>query len=55
MNDLDLYDYALTATGWVVFMGILLLGGPLWALVPIFTVCVTISLYRHLPLPPRRR
>jgi hypothetical protein len=55
MNDFDRYDYIVSAIGGVIFMGILLLRGPLWAIVPIGMVCSTITLYRHLPLPPRKR
>ncbi len=54
-DDFDRYDCLISAIGGLIFVGILLLGGPLWALVPIGMVCSTISLYRHLPLPPRRR
>jgi hypothetical protein len=55
MNDFDRYDYINSAIAGLFIVGILLLGGPLWVLVPICMVCATISLYRHLDLPPRRR
>jgi hypothetical protein len=55
MNDYDRYDFALSMLFGAIMVGVLLLGGPLWTVVPICMVCCTISLYRHLPLPPRRR
>jgi hypothetical protein len=55
MNDFDRYDYVISVIGGLIMVGTLLLGAPLWALVLIGMVTCTISLYRHLPLPPRRR
>jgi hypothetical protein len=55
MNDFDRYDFILSMAMGLLMVGVLLLGGPLWTVVPIGMVCATISLYRHLPLPPRRR
>jgi len=55
MNDYDRYDFALSMLAGTIMVGVLLLGGPLWTVVPIGMVTCTISLYRHLPLPPRRR
>jgi hypothetical protein len=55
MNDVDRYDFVISITGGLIMAAIILVGGPLWVVVPIGMITVTISLYRHLPLPPRRR
>ncbi|HEV3323938.1 MAG TPA: hypothetical protein VG147_17310 [Solirubrobacteraceae bacterium] len=54
-DDFDRYDLALSIIGGLIMVGVLLLGAPLWVPVLIGIVICTISLYRHLPLPPRRR
>lgn len=54
MSDYDRYDFVLSMLTGAIMVGVLLVGGPLWALLPIGMVCSTISLYRHLDLPPRR-
>ncbi len=53
-DDFDRYDLALSILCGMIMAGLLLLGAPLWALVLIGMLTCTISLYRHLPLPPRR-
>jgi hypothetical protein len=55
MNDFDRYDFALAMLFGSIAAGILVLGGPLWAIVLVYATCATIVLYRHLPLPPRRK
>jgi hypothetical protein len=55
MNELDRYDYALTMLFGGIATGALALGAPLWAIAPIYMTLCTIVLYRHLPLPPRRK
>jgi hypothetical protein len=55
MNDFDRYDFALAMLFGSVAAGILVLGAPLWAVALIYMTCCTIMLYRHLPLPPRRK
>ena len=61
MTEFDRYDFALTLVAGVILVGILMLGGPIWALVPIMMITVFISVYRHTPeirpikLRPRRR
>jgi hypothetical protein len=55
MNDYDRYDFVLSWVMGFTMVGIFVLGGPLWAMVLVGMVGCTISLYRHLPLPPRRR
>ncbi len=56
MNDIDRYDLLFTLVGgMIVWSAIIWLGAPMW-LVPAFLVlAVTIGLYRHFDLPPRRR
>jgi hypothetical protein len=54
-DDYDRYDFVLSLVMGSIMAGILLLGGPLWAMVLVGMAGCTISLYRHLPLPPRRR
>jgi Flp pilus assembly protein TadB len=53
-DDFDRYDIVISIISGLIMVGVLLLGAPLWTLVLIVMVCCTISLYRHLPLPPRR-
>jgi hypothetical protein len=55
MSDFDRYDFAMSLLMGVLMAGALVLGAPLWVLVLIGMITCTISLYRHLPLPPRRR
>lgn len=55
MNDFDRYDFVISLLMGVLMAGALVLGAPLWVLVLIGMVACTISLYRHLDLPPRRR
>src|SRR5580698_993643 len=38
-----------------LLLGIILAGGPLWAVIPIGMICCTITLYRHFDIPPHRR
>jgi hypothetical protein len=54
-DDFDRYDVALSLLFGLVAAGILILGAPLWAFVLICATCCTVVLYRHLPLPPRKR
>ncbi|HWY19098.1 MAG TPA: hypothetical protein VNY27_10375 [Solirubrobacteraceae bacterium] len=55
MTELDRYDHAISWLMAIVAVGALILGAPLWAIVLICATCCTVVLYRHLPLPPRRR
>jgi hypothetical protein len=55
MTDFDRYDCAISLLTGVIAMGVLILGAPLWAIALIYATGCTIMLYRHLPLPPRRR
>jgi hypothetical protein len=55
MNDVDRYDFALTMLFGGIADGCLVLGAPLWAITLIYMTLGTIVLYRHLPLPPRRK
>ena len=59
MNVCDRYDVALGLAMGLIMVGILMLGGPIWALVPIMMVTVFSSVYRHTPeirpLRTRRR
>ncbi len=54
-DDFDRYDVALTLLFGLIAVSILILGAPLWAIVLIYVTCGLIVMYRHLPLPPRRR
>jgi Flp pilus assembly protein TadB len=54
MTDYDRYDFAISMLVGLIMVGALLLGAPLWTLPLFLAIAVTISLYRHLPLPPRR-
>jgi|HubBroStandDraft_2_1064218.scaffolds.fasta_scaffold397368_2 hypothetical protein len=49
MNVCDRYDFVLGIVMGLIVVGILMLGGPLWALVPIMMVTVFSSVYRHTP------
>jgi hypothetical protein len=53
MTDYDRYDFAISMLIGLVMVGALLLGAPLWILPLLLAIAVTISLYRHLDLPPR--
>jgi hypothetical protein len=53
-DDFDRYDLAMALLCGVLIDGALV-EGVLWAVVPIMLVGCLIGLYRHLPLPPRRR
>lgn len=55
MTDFDRYDYAISLFFGVIAVVVLILGGPLWAMALVYATASTIMLYRHLPLPPRRR
>lgn len=55
MTDYDRYDFVLSWVMAIVAVGTLLLGAPLWVMVIVVAIGCTISLYRHLDLPPRRR
>ena len=55
MNDFDRYDFVLAMLFGGIADGCLVLGGPLWTIAPIYMTLCTIVLYRHLPLPPRRK
>ncbi len=55
MTDYDRYDFAISMLVGLIMVGALLLGAPIWTVFLFLAVAVTISLYRHLPLPPRRR
>jgi hypothetical protein len=55
MSDYDRYDFVISMLVGLIMVGALLLGAPLWTLPLFLAIGVTISLYRHLPLPPRRR
>jgi hypothetical protein len=54
-DDYDRYDFILSIVMGLLMAGIVASGGPLWAVVLVGMVCCTIVLYRHLPLPPRRK
>jgi hypothetical protein len=49
MTELDRYDWAITAVVGAIIVGIVMLGGPIWALVPIMMINVSISVLRHTP------
>lgn len=51
MNDFDRYDLAFAILVGGIAAGILVLGGPLWAIALVYATGATIVLYRHLPLP----
>jgi hypothetical protein len=53
-DDFDRFDVAFTLLFGLIAMGVVILGGPLWAFVLIGLICGTLVMYRHLPLPPRR-
>jgi hypothetical protein len=55
MTDFDRYDCAISLLIGAIAAGALVLGAPLWAIALIYATGCTIMLYRHLPLPPRRR
>ncbi len=55
MNDFDRYDVAMSLFFGLLMAGVLVLGAPLWTMALIMLVGSPIILYRHLPLPPRRR
>ena len=55
MNDFDRYDVAMSLFLGLLMAGVLVLNMPLWTIVIVMIVGSTIILYRHLPLPPRRR
>jgi hypothetical protein len=55
MNEFDRYDYAIILLFGGIANGCLVLGAPLWAIALICMTLCTIVLYRHLPLPPRRK
>jgi len=54
MNDYDRYDFALSMLLGLIMVGALLLGAPFWSAFLFLAIGITISLYRHLDLPPRR-
>ena len=54
MNDYDRYDFALSMLFGLIMVAALLLGAPFWTAFLLLAIGVTITLYRHLPLPPRR-
>jgi len=54
MSDYDRYDFAISMLFGLIMVGALLLGAPLWIVPLLLAIGVTISLYRHLDLPPRR-
>lgn len=54
-DDFDRHDVALTLLFGLIAAGILTLGAPLWTFPLICVPCGIIVMYRHLPLPPRRR
>jgi hypothetical protein len=49
MTEFDRYDFALSIVLGLIVVGALMLGAPLWALVPIMMVTVFSSVYRHTP------
>jgi hypothetical protein len=55
MTDFGPYDYAISLFFGVIAVVVLILGGPLWAIALVYATGCTVMLYRHLPLPPRRR
>jgi hypothetical protein len=55
MTDYDRYDFAISMLFGLIMVAALLMGAPLWIVPVLLAIAVTISLYRHLPLPPRRR
>jgi uncharacterized membrane protein YeiB len=57
MNVYDRYDFALSIVVGLIMVGILMLGGPIWALALIMFVTIFSSVYRHTPevRPFRRR
>jgi hypothetical protein len=54
-DDFDRYDVAFTLLVGLIAVGALIVGAPLWAIVLIYATGCIIVMYRHLPLPPRRR
>ena len=56
MNVYDRYDFALGIVMGLIMVGILMLGGPIWALALIMMVTVFGNVYRHTPeIRPFRR
>jgi len=55
VSDYDRYDFAISMVLGLMMVGALLLGAPVWTMPLFLAASVTISLYRHLDLPPRRR
>jgi hypothetical protein len=55
MTDVDRYDFAITMVISLIMVGALMLGAPFWTAYLFLAVAVTIGLYRHFDLPPRRR
>jgi hypothetical protein len=53
MTDYDRYDFAISMLVGLIMVGALLLGAPIWTAFLFLAVSVTITLYRHLDLPPR--
>jgi hypothetical protein len=54
-DDFDRYDVAITLLLEFIAAGILILGAPLWTFPLICVTAGIIVMYRHFPLPPRRR
>lgn len=55
MSDFDRYDFVLSMLFGLITVGGLLLGAPFWTAYLFLATGVTITLYRHFDLPPRRR
>ncbi|HTR72176.1 MAG TPA: hypothetical protein VMG80_01160 [Solirubrobacteraceae bacterium] len=55
MTDYDRYDFAISMAISLIMVGALLLGAPFWTVYLFLAIAVTITLYRHFDLPPRRR
>jgi hypothetical protein len=55
MTDFDRYDFAMSMVMGLIMAGVLVIGGPFWAIYPILAVGVTIGVYRHfVDLPTHR-
>ncbi len=55
MSDYDRYDFAISMVVGLIMVAAWVLGAPFWTAYLFLAIAVTISLYRHFDLPPRRR
>ena len=56
MSDIDRYDLLFTVVGGtIVWSAIIWLGAPMWLVPAFLALAVTVGIYRHFDLHPRRR